>query len=154
MFSTVAGLPAHPLFVHGAVVLGPLAAVLLIAWALLPRANRHLFWPSLVAAVAAVPATLVAKASGEALLEAEGFSEDNPGRFAEHVQYADMLTVAVIGAAVLALGYAFVVHRGIANPGVRWLLRILLVLAAVAVLVTAALTGHEGASLVWAGSGS
>ncbi len=153
MLSTIAGLPAHPMFVHGAVVLAPLAAILLIIWALVPRANRHLFWPSLVSAVLAVPAAIFAKSSGEALLIARGFSEDNPGRFAEHVRYADLFTIAVLGSGVLAVLYALLVSRGYSNPTVLWTVRILLVMVAVGVLVTAILTGHEGARLVWEAQG-
>ncbi|MEZ5096403.1 MAG: DUF2231 domain-containing protein [Nocardioides sp.] len=36
MFDTIGGLPIHPLVVHAAVVLGPLAALLLLGYAFRP----------------------------------------------------------------------------------------------------------------------
>ena len=52
--STVNGLPAHILFNHFVVVLGPLTAILAILCALWPAARRRLIWLVLVLAAATV----------------------------------------------------------------------------------------------------
>jgi uncharacterized membrane protein len=69
MFDSLFGLPGHPLIVHGAVVLVPLAALGTIVMALWPAARNRMGW--IVAGVGVVGFffTYVAKESGEALLE-------------------------------------------------------------------------------------
>jgi hypothetical protein len=57
---TFAGLPLHPLVVHAAVVLTPLAALLVVGSAVLPRWRWLTRWP----AGAATPAHAPSGASG------------------------------------------------------------------------------------------
>src|ERR1700744_3629218 len=54
--TTISGLPAHVLLVHGLVVLAPLTALLEMLCALLPAARRNLVW--LVVTLAAVTTVL------------------------------------------------------------------------------------------------
>ncbi|AZG46933.1 DUF2231 domain-containing protein [Gordonia insulae] len=64
---TINGIPAHPLFVHGVVVLVPVAAVMTILGVVWPAARRRLgFLTPLVALVALVMVPL-ATSAGEAL---------------------------------------------------------------------------------------
>lgn len=63
------GLPAHPLLVHAAVVLLPLAAIATLIVALIPRARRHYAPLALAIALAALASVALAQGSGEALEE-------------------------------------------------------------------------------------
>ena len=64
---TLFGLPAHPLVVHAAVILLPLAAVGLLLVAAIPRARRLSAPIVLGIALAATVAVGLAQQSGEAL---------------------------------------------------------------------------------------
>ena len=65
--STFAGLPAHPLFVHAAVVLVPSAALVLLAYAFWPPARERLGAASPVLALVALVSAKIAEGAGEAL---------------------------------------------------------------------------------------
>lgn len=67
MFDLFLGLPLHPLAVHAFVVLGPLAAVVGVLYAALPRWRAALKWPLLVSALVVGLLGLVTRQSGEAL---------------------------------------------------------------------------------------
>ena len=147
MFTTVAGLPVHPLIVHLAVVSAPLAAVLLIIWALRPSLRGRIGLVATGTAIIAAGSVVIAKSSGESLLKAQGLSESAPGPAADHVLWADLMTLSVLALMVLA-ALLYVSPR---FPGwLSALTRAGAVIAAVAVLGTAVLTGHAGAQLVWA----
>lgn len=94
IFDTVAGLPAHPLLVHAAVVLFPLGLLATIAVILAPRLRRHYGWPAIVLLAVGGLFVLVSKESGEQLARHIG----TPGA---HAEYADVLT-AVAGITCLA----------------------------------------------------
>lgn len=64
---TISGLPWHPLLVHGVVVLGPLAALLLVAYVAKPTWRGGLKWPTVVLAVGSAALSKLAEASGEEL---------------------------------------------------------------------------------------
>ncbi len=72
MFDTIAGLPVHALVVHAVVVLGPLAALMLLAYALRPTWRTGLRWPTLLLSAVAAASAFVATQSGEALEERVG----------------------------------------------------------------------------------
>jgi len=63
----VAGLPAHPLFVHIPIVLLPLAAIGVVAMAFSARIRERMGWTILGLAVVAGVSTQLAISSGEAL---------------------------------------------------------------------------------------
>lgn len=89
IFDTVAGLPAHPLLVHAAVVLFPLGLLTTIAVVLVPRLRRHYGWPAIVLLAVGGLFVLVSKESGEQLAR-------HVGTPAAHAGYADVL-MAVAG---------------------------------------------------------
>ena len=155
MLTTIAGLPAHPLLVHLAVVAAPLGAVLLMLWALVPRWRHRLGATTAVVNIVAFVASLVAKSTGEALLPLMGLSEHHPGQVGEHAEYADLLVVAVgltMGVSVcLYVAERWLTADRFARRGTLLLvLRILAVLVAIFAVVMTVLTGHAGAQLVWA----
>ncbi|WP_319457246.1 MULTISPECIES: DUF2231 domain-containing protein [unclassified Mycobacterium] len=67
--TTVFGLPAHALLVHGIVVLAPLTAALEILCALWPAARRRLVWLVLALAAAVTVLTPLTASAGEWLYE-------------------------------------------------------------------------------------
>ena len=67
MFDTIAGLPIHPLVVHAAVVLGPLAALLLVIYVIKADWRMALRWPTVLTGVGAGLSAAVAASSGESL---------------------------------------------------------------------------------------
>jgi hypothetical protein len=59
VFDEINGLPAHPLVVHGAVVLVPLLCLTAIAFALLPRVRGQVWWAAAGLALGLVTLVLV-----------------------------------------------------------------------------------------------
>jgi hypothetical protein len=70
MFERFGDLPMHVLVIHAAVVVLPVAALTLIAFAVLPRWRWLLRWPALVLGIGALVLAYVAKESGEAFVAA------------------------------------------------------------------------------------
>ncbi len=140
------GLPLHPLVVHAVVVFVPLAAVLGLAFAFLPKWRSRLAWPTAAGGVVALVLTQVAIMSGEDLQESRRLVSP---LIDQHQEWGLRLRLATIVFAVLAVGAAWISRRpkyaGVAvNVAVG-----LVALAAVAVAVLAFLTGEAGARAVW-----
>ncbi|MFV0452927.1 MAG: hypothetical protein ACK5LS_11940 [Propioniciclava sp.] len=151
----IAGLPLHPLFVHGAVVIIPLAALMIMLTAVWPAAARKLTF--LTPAVAGVGLVLAfgAHVSGEWLFDRVGRS----AALAEHIAYAELMNPAA-GLLALAAGALWWWQRRLSSgPPVRpRAARIGTVatsafgiLVAVGALVAVVLTGDAGARAVWLG---
>lgn len=139
---TIAGLPVHPLIVHFAVVVLPLAAVALIAIIYTPKWKSKYSFITVSAIVLGTAAVLVAKQSGESLGEKIG----NP---VEHADYAETLTyVAFIFMALSLIWYRSAKGR---RSRVSTPLSHITSLAGVAVLVLTFFTGHTGAQATWEG---
>src|SRR4051794_8968001 len=108
----IGGLPLHPLVVHAAVTLVPLAA--LGAWALaLVTSWRWLTrWVALLASLGAVVAVYVARTSGKSLLKSRPFLTQKGTRTADliatHQHRANILMVLIVVLA-LAVVVAFIV---------------------------------------------
>jgi len=146
---TLFGLPAHPLVVHAAVVLLPLAAIGLVVVALLPNARRHYAPIVFGVALAATIAVGLAQQSGESL---EGDVKKTE-QLEEHTEQGQTvlpwaIAVTIVSAAVAAEPYAR--SRFDYPPRV-----VTGVLVAAAVLVGVGATwtvidvGHSGAASVW-----
>ncbi|MEZ5097233.1 MAG: DUF2231 domain-containing protein [Nocardioides sp.] len=154
----IAGLPAHPLVVHAVVVIGPLAALAALAFAVLPRGRWLLRWPLAVATLVAVVAAVLAAYSGQQLLDARGLGQLEAVR--HHRQLGLLLRNVMLGFGLaVALGLwrlggpsALASGRG-GRPqrggAVDLAVSLLVVLAALAVLGTVALAGDSGARAVW-----
>lgn len=152
---TVAGLPLHPLVVHLAVILAPLAALGLIVTGWNARwRQRYGFALALIALVAGGAAFLAAQ-SGESLQEglkqaarASGTDldlRDHPG----DGQLAEILAMVLAVAAVVSWALE---HWRDQFSTPSWTPRAtyaLVTVIAVASLVTMVSAGHSGASLVW-----
>lgn len=145
MFDTIGGLPVHALVVHAVVVLGPLAALLLVAYAARPGWRAGLRWPTLgLAAVAAVSA-VVATSSGESLENRVG----DPAY--DHAEKGDLAAVSIY----VLLGAAVLIAFFLARPGMATRFgaaSLVLALAVTAFSWFAVFNaGHSGASSVWKG---
>lgn len=148
MFNTIAGIPAHPLFVHLSVVAIPVAAVLALIWAARPH-MRALGTTTTTLSLVSIASAFISRASGEALMEAQGLTEANPGELGPHLFYANLLTGSIIVMAALAVVFWLMNRSSKASPALKVVMRILIVLAAIAVIITCVLTGHAGAAAVW-----
>lgn len=142
----VFGLPLHPLVVHAAVVLIPLACLGAILVVASGRVRERYGWLAVGFAVAAALAAIIAKLSGEAFA-----AQLNVGSLiATHEFYGDLMPYPTVALA-LFLPAALLV-RGRSSAG--WVLAMVLTLiSAVVGLVLVALTGHAGAMTVWGSSG-
>jgi len=154
------GLPLHPLIVHVVVVFAPLAAVAGLLYAVFPRWRWWLRWPMVACAAIAAVCGVIAVQSGLSL-ENQRHLQIFP-QVAVHAHRGRILRWILLGfVAVVALGAwwlggpsALASGRG-ARKGrtgaVAIVLQVLLVAGAVAVLVSAFLTGDAGARAVWGG---
>ena len=145
----VFGLPLHPLVVHAAVVLLPLAAVGALLVTFSARLRSRYGWLTVGFGVAAAVSVVAARLSGPVLLESLG----GGGPAIMTHQYWGLL--APYPAIVLAVSLPVLLLVDRRRPEGRpsgpafWLAAALTVAAAVVGLVLIALTGHSGAVAVW-----
>jgi hypothetical protein len=144
------GLPAHPLVVHGAVVLLPLAAVGTLAVAALPRARRHYALLVLAVSLAATAAVGLAQTSGEELEDQVRETD----LVEAHTGQGESVLPWAIGVSVVAVAVAAAALRPGARPRV-----VTAVLVVVALVAGAGATwsvidvGHSGAKATWSSVG-
>ena len=137
------GLPLHPLVVHAAVVLIPLACLGALVVVVSPRARERYGWLTVAFAVAAAGAAITARLSGEAF--AQGLAGIAP-LIATHRQYGELTPWPAVALAITLP--AGLLIRSRSKPA--WVVAAALsILAAVAGLALVALTGHSGAAAVW-----
>jgi hypothetical protein len=158
VFDRVLGIPAHPLYIHAAVVLVPLLVVAAVLYAVWPGSRRHIRWPLIVFALSAPGATYFAKESGESFSANQAFQSPEMKKvIAEHAGYADTLFLLVLGLAVVALALAFVVPvnggkaRINAPAAAHWALAGLAIVLSAASMYYVFQTGDTGAKMVWSG---
>ena len=143
----ISGLPLHPLVVHAAVVLGPVAALAALGYAAVGRWRDWLRVPMVVVARAAVASIVAAYLSGDSFLEANRALAQKPW-VGTHEERAELLLWLTLGFGVVAVAVGWLHDR----PGVvRTTGRAVLGLLALAVLVQVVLVGDAGARAVWQG---
>ena len=148
------GVPLHPLVVHAVVVLGPLAALAGLAYAVVPKWRWLLRWPLVVLAVVTAVAAFVAVQAGEALLDLRPELEP---LVKQHEERGELLRNVALGYAVVslvaawALGGVSALASGKGARETRFGIPVMAVLTvgAVALLVTLFLAGDSGARAVW-----
>lgn len=148
-FDSIAGLPMHPLVVHFAVVLLPLAALGLILLVIVPRWADRYGLLTLLALAGGTAAAFVAKESGEALASHMGMP-------ATHAAWGDQLPLLAVGLLVLSVAW-YVLHRRNSSAGrprsaATTILGVLAALVALVVTGVTVLVGHTGAEAAWAGT--
>jgi hypothetical protein len=163
VFEKIAGIPAHPLLVHAAVVFVPLLALGAIGYALVPPLRYRFRWPVALVAVAGAGSAVAARLSGDtfrARMQAKKLiSPEYVSKIAEHKQFGDATMYATLGLALAAL--VFVIAVPGRPPGFESAHAGGVVLQAVFAVVLIALsgtavyyvvrTGDSGAHMVWNG---
>ena len=148
------GVPLHPLVVHAVVVLGPLAAVAGLAYAVVPRWRWLLRWPLVALAVVTAVTALGAVAAGEDLLasrpELAPIVEDHQDA-GENLRSVALIYVVVAGLGAWALGgtSALASARGARETRFGIPVALLLAVTALGLLVTVFLAGDSGSRAVW-----
>ncbi|NMD54154.1 MULTISPECIES: DUF2231 domain-containing protein [Tsukamurella] len=160
MLTEIAGIPSHPLLVHAAVVLLPLAALALVvaAWWRAARSRLGVGLP--VFALVAALACFLAKESGERLEERpsmEGMRE----QIAAHsnqgtATFLWSLALLVVAALVWAGSSPVVTSRVAATSLLSGrvggaVLGLMATVTAAACLWGVIAAGHSGATMVWSG---
>jgi hypothetical protein len=157
--STIAGLPLHPLVVHATVVIVPLASLVVLLAAVLPRFRRWAGWLPPLLALGALVLTPIATSSGENL-EHQVENPSTETAIQHHAELGGLLIWWVVPLFLVALVSYAVSRRqrrtagGLSAP--RWLAVALVVLGVavpVGTLVQVVLIGHSGAEAVWKGVG-
>ena len=158
---SIAGLPLHPLVVHGAVVLAPLAALIALAYGTVPRWRWALRHVALLSAIVAAGSVQLAAMTGDALAA----SESPVSKLVHlHETWAGRLQASAwILAAAVVVAWWVTPHRSpipnnnreapdvVAVAAIQMGSIAVMTVAAVATLVLVVLTGHAGAEAVWAG---
>lgn len=142
VFDLVMGLPVHPLIVHLAVVLIPLAAIAAIVMAVKPGISRKYGAVIIGITVVGQLSSIVAKLSGEALLERLDLELER------HTELGNLAPLASVPLLVLVI-LLYQVDRRRRGSKVRKLIAVLTVIAALFAAGYIALTGHSGAEAVW-----
>jgi hypothetical protein len=149
------GLPAHPLVVHAAVVLLPLAALATLIAAAVPRLRRHWGPVALAVALAATLAVGLAQGSGEELEE----QVDETALVEEHTEKGETVlpwAIAVTVAAAVVTVAPLVVRRRPTLPAktVTAALVVAALITGAGAVWTVADVGHSGAKATWDDVGS
>jgi uncharacterized membrane protein len=144
------GLPAHPLIVHAAVVLLPLAAVATVAVAAVPKARRHYAPMVFVVALLAAIAVGLAQQSGESLVERVPRTE----LVQQHAHQAEIvlpwaIAVAALAAVITATDVAARREPRLASRVLSIVLVCVALVAATGALWSIVDVGHSGAKATW-----
>jgi uncharacterized membrane protein len=157
---SIHGIPAHPLVVHAAVVLVPLAAVFAAASAVWPARRWQTRTPAAVLAIVAAASVQLAAMTGDQLKV--HLHEDSP-LIQTHEHWAGLLQAAswVLAGLMLVAWWALPHENPLPDKdhqhGVRllsWPLTVLLPVVSLVVLVLVVLTGDAGAKAVWGSGGT
>ena len=139
------GLPLHPLVVHAAVIFGPIGALTALVYAVLPRWRDRLRVPMVALALLATGSVVAAYLTGRNFLESRPELGQKP-MLGTHEARAHVLLWLSLGFGLVALAAGWLHGR---IGAVRVATRVVLGLAAAAVLVQVVLTGDAGARAVW-----
>jgi hypothetical protein len=163
VFDQIAGMPAHPLLVHAAVVFIPLLAVGSVLYSLFPALRYRLRWPVGLLALAAAGSCVAAHQSGQAfrsrMIAKNLVSPEFLPRLASHSRLGDGAMWATLGLAVATLVFLLAVPgRPPGFEGPRpggLLLQIVFAVVFIALsgvsLYYVVRTGDSGARMVWGG---
>lgn len=148
---SINGLPLHALIVHAAVVFGPLAAIVGVLYASVPRWRDYLRWPLVGLAAVALVSIWISYFSGESVEEANPTFYTDPARaelLETHESRANILRLSVTAFALATFVAAWLHTR---SGTTRIVLGVIVGAAGVLTLVYTVLTGDAGAEMKWAG---
>ena len=139
----VLGLPAHPLLVHFAVVLFPVAALGVAAIVAITKLRARFLGAGVITLALTIPFVFAAVQSGEALEEV--YYEPQP-----HSEYGEMMMPIALGTLAVAVAVWLAIKYGwpklIASS-----LGFLMVSAAIGASAMTFVVGHSGAEATWGG---
>lgn len=144
---SIAGLPVHPLVVHFAIVILPIASLGLIALIYIPSLRKRYAFITTVGIVLGFLAAFIAKQSGEALSEKTYLPED-------HSNYGSLLVYAALALALLTVIWYRTYKNASSSTRLRKrgaALNHLIALISIGVIALTFLAGHSGAESVWKG---
>lgn len=143
LFLFFGDLALHPLAVHFATVLFPLAAIAVAIVATVPKLRNQFLGLSVIALALTIPFVFIAVQSGEALSEV--YYEPEP-----HSEYGEMMMQVAL--ATLAVGVLFWLSIKFNWPGLlAKALGFLVVSAAIGASAMTFVVGHSGAEATWGG---
>jgi hypothetical protein len=152
------GLPVHPLIIHVVVVFAPLSCLAAILYAVVPRWRWWLRWPLVTSAVIAAAAGIIAVKSGVDLENQRHLQSlpelavhEHRGKILRWLMLAFLVPTALAawllgGPSALASGAG---GRETRSKSLGIAVSALLLVGAVAVLISVFLTGDAGARSVW-----
>jgi hypothetical protein len=135
------GLPAHPLIIHGVIVLLPLIAIILLVGLFWKNLLKKIHLPIIGILAFSVVGVLAAKSSGYSLSAVVGL----PKSHAQWGNYLVLLAIALFSSFVLFSYFSFYKKSKIALLS----LRVLMALLAVSTIGMTYIVGHSGAESVW-----
>ncbi len=152
-FDTVGGLPTHPLVVHLAVVMLPLATIALMAILAVPAWRASHGWLTMAGLTVGTGGAFLAAQTGEALAQQLGLPQD-------HAKWGDLLEKAALGLFIVAIIWFVLQRRDAARtagtarrvlgPPAQATAAVLSIIMAAVVLALTVVVGHSGATAVWA----
>ena len=152
-FDTVGGLPTHPLVVHLAVVMLPLATLALMSIIIVPAWRASHGWLTMAGLTAGAGGAFLAAQTGETLAQQVGLPQ-------QHAKWGDLLEKAALGLFVVAVIWFVLQRRAAAGtpgtarrvlgPPAQATAAVLSIILAVGVLALTVVVGHSGATAVWA----
>jgi uncharacterized membrane protein len=159
VFTTILGIPAHPLLIHAAVVFIPLLIVGAIVYAAIPKFRPKIDWAVLALAIIGPFAALFAKLSGQSLktqlIDKKLTSPQLLKQITVHNGYGNdtFWWTLVLGVATLALlAYHWRTRaQETENGTVRAVSTVVLLVLGVLVGYYVFRTGDTGAHMVWSG---
>lgn len=140
-FLSLGDLPLHPLVVHFAVILFPIALIALIAVVSFSKLRTKHLVKAIAAVALTTPFVFLAQQSGEALSEV--LYEPEP-----HSEYGEMLMPLALGILVSALVFWWSLKGPKIFSQVLAVVAISLAIAGIAMTVV---VGHSGAAATWSG---
>lgn len=160
MFDYIFGLPMHALVIHAVVVLVPLSALTAIAYVVRPGWRRLLRWPTAVGALVSGVTAFVAAESGAALERRVSVGRRDTTNFdllATHTEWGDrakLFCLVFMALTVVAVWFARPPEEeSPRGHALDVLVGTLVVLAALAAVITVVIAGHAGSTVVWDGLG-
>lgn len=152
------GLPTHPLVIHAAVVFVPLAAVIAVVFAVVPRWRWATRWPMIVTSLIALVAATISWFSGRALRDERVAAGIDATRYQRHEELADILICLVLVFFVVMVLAAWALGgpsglasgkgaRGHHAPFIEWSSLLMLVMLAVFMITVVVATGEAGTRL-------
>ena len=141
VWDELGGLPAHPLIIHGVVVLLPLLAMLVVVGIFKKELLKKLHLSMIGALALSVVAALAAKSSGYSLSAVVGL----PKSHAEWGDYLVLISIALFSSFVFFSFFTFYKKIKIASSSFA----VLMAFLAVSTIGMTYAVGHSGAESVW-----